>query len=70
MLSVSKFLRSPPPVLSRFASTFKPERWEEIYTAQAIDPSEKTFDKILIANRGEIACRYGCKGFLVGKRMK
>ena len=57
MLSVSKFLRSPPPVLSRFASTFKPERWEEIYTAQAIDPSEKTFDKILIANRGEIACR-------------
>ncbi len=24
------------------------EPWEEIYTAQAIDPSEKTFGKILV----------------------
>jgi len=38
-------------------SGYKAEPWEEIYTAEQIDPSEKTFDKILIANRGEIACR-------------
>jgi len=36
---------------------YKEEPWEEIYTAQNIDKSEPTFDKILIANRGEIACR-------------
>ncbi|XP_076031382.1 propionyl-CoA carboxylase alpha chain, mitochondrial-like [Oratosquilla oratoria] len=28
-----------------------------IYTTDPIDPSEETFNKILIANRGEIACR-------------
>ena len=32
-------------------------KWEEIYTACPIDKSEPTFGKILIANRGEIACR-------------
>jgi len=33
------------------------DNWEEIYTAHEIDPSEPTFGKVLIANRGEIACR-------------
>ncbi len=32
------------------------EPWEDLYTIP-IDPNEKTFGKILIANRGEIACR-------------
>ena len=32
-------------------------KWEEIYTACPIDKAEPTFGKILIANRGEIACR-------------
>ena len=36
---------------------YNPEPWEEIYTAAPIDPNEPTFGKILIANRGEIACR-------------
>ncbi|XP_023347250.1 propionyl-CoA carboxylase alpha chain, mitochondrial [Eurytemora carolleeae] len=38
-------------------ASYKSEPWEEIYTAHEIDPTEPTFGKILIANRGEIACR-------------
>jgi len=33
------------------------ESWEKIYSTHPIDPSEPTFGKVLIANRGEIACR-------------
>lgn len=36
---------------------YKPEPWEEMYVTDPIDPAEPTFGKILIANRGEIACR-------------
>ena len=32
-------------------------KWDEIYKAHPIHASEPTFGKILIANRGEIACR-------------
>eukprot|EP00094_Tigriopus_californicus_P010748 TCALIF_10366-PA protein Name:"Similar to pcca-1 Propionyl-CoA carboxylase alpha chain, mitochondrial (Caenorhabditis elegans)" AED:0.05 eAED:0.05 QI:0/0/0/0.85/0.66/0.57/7/0/704 len=39
------------------AQVHKPEKWEDIFTAHPIDATEKTFGKILIANRGEIACR-------------
>jgi len=42
---------------SQSSCQYKLEPWEEIYTAQQIDPSEPTFGKVLIANRGEIACR-------------
>ncbi|KAK7067773.1 hypothetical protein SK128_025740, partial [Halocaridina rubra] len=34
-----------------------PARLSSIYTTDPINSSEPTFDKILIANRGEIACR-------------
>jgi len=46
--------------VSRASSHFvshKPEPWEEIYTKAPIDFNEPTFGKILVANRGEIACR-------------
>ena len=45
----SSFVRNAAPISNR--------KWEEIYTACPIDKSEPTFGKILIANRGEIACR-------------
>lgn len=33
------------------------QQQRSIYTLDPIDPNEPTFKKILIANRGEIACR-------------
>jgi len=33
------------------------EPWEKIYSTHPIDTAEPTFGKVLIANRGEIACR-------------
>ena len=42
---------------ARLGSLPQRDSWEEIYTAHEIDPSEPTFGKVLIANRGEIACR-------------
>jgi len=52
----------PSPTVKAFStssacSQYKLEPWEEIYTAHEIDPTEPTFGKVLIANRGEIACR-------------
>lgn len=35
----------------------KQSSWSSIYTTDPIDPHEEKFSKILIANRGEIACR-------------
>jgi len=40
---------SPSTLSTRWMST--------VYSTDPIDPQESTFDKILIANRGEIACR-------------
>ncbi|CAH1117584.1 unnamed protein product [Phaedon cochleariae] len=42
-------------VLSVFPNVFPQRR--SIYTVDPVDPKEPTFRKILIANRGEIACR-------------
>ncbi|VEN39020.1 unnamed protein product [Callosobruchus maculatus] len=40
-----------------FATATKLSQRRGIYTLDPIDPQEPTFNKILIANRGEIACR-------------
>jgi len=37
--------------------TFSKSYFSTAYTTDPINPNEATFDKILIANRGEIACR-------------
>ena len=37
--------------------TFLKSCFSTAYTTDPINPNEATFDKILIANRGEIACR-------------
>lgn len=46
-------------VLSRICALHfrKQSSWASIYTTDPIDPRESKFGKVLIANRGEIACR-------------
>lgn len=39
------------------APLVRSQSWTSIYTTDPIDPNEDKFKKILIANRGEIACR-------------
>ncbi|CAG0915309.1 unnamed protein product [Notodromas monacha] len=43
--------------LQSSAAVVSEPKWTEIYTTNPIDHNESTFSKILIANRGEIACR-------------
>ena len=58
ILSTLKKCCSRLPIRRSFHSSLQSSaKWEEMYTAHPIDPSEPTFGKILIANRGEIACR-------------
>ncbi|XP_077544179.1 propionyl-CoA carboxylase alpha chain, mitochondrial-like [Haemaphysalis longicornis] len=43
--------------LRLWAPSVRNQSWTSIYTTDPIDPKEDKFKKILIANRGEIACR-------------
>lgn len=53
-LASAAALRKPVPVSLRPAT----QEWvDSIYYTNPIDPTEPTFNKILIANRGEIAVR-------------
>ncbi|XP_077987344.1 propionyl-CoA carboxylase alpha chain, mitochondrial-like [Glandiceps talaboti] len=58
LLQSSRFFKTDHGALGLFPNFCRNvAHFSEIYTNTNIDPDEKTFDKILIANRGEIACR-------------
>ncbi|KAM7284594.1 propionyl-CoA carboxylase alpha chain [Ixodes scapularis] len=55
-VSVSGLVRRRGP-LSWAPRVRRESSWASIYTTDPIDPSEAKFSKVLVANRGEIACR-------------
>ncbi|VDO43814.1 unnamed protein product [Haemonchus placei] len=52
-----RLLCTAPRVLRETTGAVDERESKEIYTTCSIDPDEPKFEKILIANRGEIACR-------------
>lgn len=55
-VSVSGLVRRRGP-LSWVPRVRRESSWASIYTTDPVDPSEAKFSKVLVANRGEIACR-------------
>nr|CDJ96691.1 Carbamoyl phosphate synthase domain containing protein [Haemonchus contortus] len=53
----ARLLCTAPRVLRETTGAVDERESKEIYTTCSIDPDEPKFEKILIANRGEIACR-------------
>ncbi|BHF80276.1 hypothetical protein SprV_0702340000 [Sparganum proliferum] len=57
MLSVRSLLRSQPVVSTHLKACLSSRANREFYWNDKYNPGEEQFEKILIANRGEIACR-------------